>query len=78
MQFSKRIYTTCVFSGACTIETEDKVILSGGVLEGGESSIVSIYDEDGWLRDLPNLQSARKDHGCGHYFDERDNLVNNL
>ena len=66
------------FSGACTIDLEDEVILTGGVIKSEESSIVSLYDEDGWIRDLPNLQSSRRDHACGHYNDDSNNSVNNL
>ena len=63
------------FSGGCSIELEDKVILTGGVIDGEDSSTVSIYDNDGWLRDLPNLQLNRRSHGCGHYFDDRNKIV---
>ena len=63
------------FSGGCSIELEDKVILTGGVIDGEDSSTVSIYDTDGWLRDLQNLQINRRSHGCGHYFDDRNKIV---
>ena len=69
------IIDTLYFSGACSIELEDKVILTGGVIDGDDSLTVSIYDRNGWLRDLPNLQSARRDHGCGHYVDNRNRVV---
>ena len=69
------IIDTLYFSGACSIELEDKVILTGGVIDGVDSSTVSIYDNNGWLRDLPNLQSIRRDHGCGHYVDDSNRVV---
>ena len=69
------IIDTLYFSGACSIELEDKVILTGGVIDSEESSIVSIYGRDGWLRDLPNLQSIRRSHGCGHYVDDSNRVV---
>ena len=69
------IIDTLYFSGACSIELEDKVILTGGVIDGDDSLTVSIYDRNGWLRDLPNLQSIRRDHGCGHYVDNRNRVV---
>ena len=49
--------------------------MTGGVIDGEDSSTVSIYDNDGWLRDLPNLQSNRRSHGCGHYVDNRKRIV---
>ena len=63
------------FSGACGIELEDTVIMTGGVIDSKERTTVSIYDKDGWVRDLPNLQTVRKKHGCGHYIDDSNNLV---
>ena len=49
--------------------------MTGGVIDGEDSSTVSIYDNNGWLRDLPNLQLNRRSHGCGHYFDDRNKIV---
>ena len=69
------ITETLYFSAGCSIELEDKVILTGGVIDGETSATVSIYDRKGWLRDLPNLQSARRDHGCGHYVDGSNRVV---
>ena len=43
-----------------------------------ENTTVSVYDKDGWVRDLPNLQIARRDHGCGHYYDNSNNPVSML
>ena len=63
------------FSGACGIELEDTVILTGGVIDSKERTTVSIYDKDGWVRDLPNLKTVRKNHGCGHYIDDSNKLV---
>ena len=63
------------FSGGCSIELKKKVILTGGVIDSVDSSTVSIYDNDGWLRDLPNLQYTRRNHGCGHYVNDRNEIV---
>ena len=49
--------------------------MTGGVIDGETSATVSIYDRKGWLRDLPNLQTARRDHGCGHYVDDSNRVV---
>ena len=69
------ITETIYFSAGCSIELEDKVILTGGVIDGVDSSTVSIYDNNGWLRDLPNLQYTRRNHGCGHYVNDRNKIV---
>ena len=55
------------------------VILTGGYWLGDgqtdASSIVSIYDQNGWRKDLPSLQQERKNHGCGSYNDDENNIV---
>ena len=40
-----------------------------------ENATVSMYDKDGWVKDLPNLQILRRGHGCGHYIDGTNNPV---
>ena len=54
---------------------EEKFVFTGGIIDGIDSSTVSIYDNKGWVRNLPNLQNARNNHGCGHYIDDRNNIV---
>ena len=39
------------------------------------SKIVSKYDMDGWVEDLPSLNVARKDHGCAYYRRDNNELV---
>ena len=54
------------------------VILTGGfhwTEETDATSIVSIYDQNGWRKDLPSLQQERKHHGCGSYKDDENNIV---
>ena len=55
------------------------VILTGGYWLGNgqtdASSIVSIYDQNGWRKDLPSLQQERKNHGCGSYNNDENNIV---
>ena len=71
--------TYLCFSGACPIELEDRVILTGGyIVQNGSPdirAIVSIYDENGWRRDLPSLQQKRNSHGCGSYINDDNNIV---
>ena len=70
------------FSGACTIELNDKVVVTGGVSTGNYFSedyyvrrLVSVYNIGGWLEDLPDLNIGREQHGCGHYVDNNNNMV---
>ena len=60
------------FRAACVIQHDDVFIITGGwfTLE-----IVSKYDENGWVKDLPKLQTGRCWHGCGHFFSEMNELV---
>ena len=37
--------------------------------------IVSSYNINGWVEDLPKLQTGRRIHGCGHFFSETNGLV---
>ena len=36
---------------------------------------VSMYDENGWKRDFPNLSAVRRDHGCGFYVNDDMKMV---
>ena len=48
------------FSHACSIQEDDRVIITGG----HSDKTVSVYDENGWREDLPNLKEARMGHAC--------------
>ena len=52
---------------------EDVVVITGG---DSTSSKVSMYSTGGWIQDLPNLVTARKNHGCGHYVNNQNKEVN--
>ena len=45
----------------------DHVIVTGGVESYGTDKVVSVYDEGGWVEDWPQLNTGRRNHGCGHY-----------
>ena len=64
------LYSVCVFySHACAISDEDSVIVTGGVYT---DTTVSVYSVEGWQRDLPPLNTGRRDHACSSYLsDER-------
>ena len=50
---------------ACAIEMPDYMVLTGGAHD--TLNKVSVYSEQGWVRDLPNLIWGRAEHACGHY-----------
>ena len=56
------------FSRSCSISLGDRVVLAGGDYTMSE---VSVYDEAGFVADLPRLITGRYNHGCS-YYDNRD------
>jgi len=49
---------------ACGIQFENEVIITGGEYR---REAVSVYDDNGWVQDLPSLNRGRFWHACGHY-----------
>ena len=49
---------------------EDKVIITGGALSLGlvASDKATIYNDNGFVEDLPSLNIGRWGHACGHYI----------
>ena len=63
----------CVyFRDACSIQFNEKVIVTGGLYT---TRTVSVYNIEGWMEDLPDLNTGRLYHGCGHYVDNNNNIV---
>ena len=56
---------------ACTIQFDDLVIVTGG-------QKVSVYNISGWVEDLPDLVQGRSDHGCGHFINNDNKMVDFL
>ena len=52
------------FRFACSIQDEDKVIITGGSYH--TSQVIS-YNLAGEVSRLPSLQSGRSWHACGHF-----------
>ena len=72
------VLTFLYFSHACTIQLEDQVISTGG---GNGIQIISrvyVYNIDGWVRNMPDLNTARSYHACGHYTNSDDKIVNSM
>ena len=67
----KIFLVTLYFRWACGIEFADQVIVTGGL---ATKKIVSIYNVDGWVQDLANLNEGRYGHSCSH-FTSGDDLV---
>ena len=64
--------------GACAIEEDDHVIVTGGsgtYEEGWNVFFVSVYGEEGWRKDLSNLTEARFGHGCASYMSGGQNVL---
>ena len=63
-------------SQACAIEDQDEtsLIITGG-WDGGAKNRVTKYDSNGEAIDLPTLNNARSDHGCGSYRNTNEQKV---
>jgi len=58
---------------SCAIKLDDYLIITGG----GYPTVatVSKYDKNGWIMDLPKLNTGRYLHACGHYYSETNELM---
>ena len=63
------------FSGACSIELEDKVIVTGSITEDFHFNKVDMYTHTGWIMELPDLITERFNHGCGHFINSDNKMV---
>ena len=60
---------------------EDSVVITGGWASQAEGtqirgrSRVQVYDRNGEVAQLPDLQQARYMHACGHFVDNQNNIV---
>ena len=70
-----------MFSFACSIPDydSDTVVLTGGLTfnqSGGYTlNIVERYDLNGFVENLPNLNTDRVDHGCGYYYKDGERVT---
>ena len=63
---------------SCAIEMTNHVIMTGGwpLPEADEaSSEATVYNEQGWVEDLPNMNTGRWMHACGHYVNTNNQVV---
>jgi len=68
MHFSLRYDTRF----ACSIEMAEVVILTGGA---DTRSLVTVYNNAGFVGDLPSLNTGRYSHGCGHFVNTDNQVV---
>ena len=69
------------FRSSCAIGFEDKIVVTGGSDNSGTYgeplARVTSYTYEGFLADLPEMNEARKAHGCT-YFRNNDNKIVSL
>ena len=65
-------YINILHSDACLINEGNTFLLTGGY---GPVSTVSRYDINGWVKDLNNLNNARKGHGCTRFTNNQGTNV---
>ena len=53
-----------MFRSACSIPLEDRMIITGGYYT---KTIVSEYNQEGWVGDLASLNVGRYGHGCSSF-----------
>ena len=73
LQIAKQYHS----SRACSIQLEEKVIITGGRGEGGAqvTARVTVYNISGFVMDLPNLMHGRRNHGCGYFVNQDSKVV---
>ena len=49
--------------------------MTGGSHYSDSKNKVHLYDEYGWIGDLPDLRHNREDHGCGYYMNTDNKMV---
>ena len=60
---------------ACSISRVDDVIITGGgVTRKVNRKIVSRYNKNGWVEDLPSLRVGRGGHGCAQFLSGGDKV----
>ena len=63
-----------IIRSACGFADDDDntYIITGGSLT---RTTVSRYNKDGWMEDLPDLNTGRDSHSCGTYLDSNNERV---
>ena len=61
-------------SYACGIGLMETVVVTGG---GGvySKNTTLVYNTSGFVEQLPDMRTPRRDHACGHYVDSNNQVV---
>ena len=59
---------------ACGIGLMETVVVTGGGRLFSESTVV-VYNTSGFVEQLPDMNTPRRDHACGHYVDSNNQVV---
>ena len=72
----KVLHVDC-FRHACSIDVKEteKVILTGGKYT---KTKVTVYNNEGWVADWPELKTGRYTHGCGHFVNTDNKVVRHI
>ena len=67
-------FLSSFFSQACSIELEDRVVVTGG---GGyyDGNRVQVYNISGLVETLPNINTPRVGHACGQFLNSDGVIV---
>ena len=59
---------------------KEKFILTGGVniVNSNMYKHVHVYNETGFIGQLPDLMETRGNHGCGHFYNKDNQLVHSI
>ena len=74
------LQNTIIFftSAACSIHLEHTVVITGGMPSNDDrtpTARVQQYYAQGAINRLPDMLTARKDHGCGYFVNKDDKIV---
>ena len=59
---------------ACGIGLMETVVVTGGGRSFSRSTVM-VYNTSGFVEQLPDLRTPRRDHACGHYVDSNNQVV---
>ena len=62
-------------SYACAIPDQEAVVITGGV---ATSRTVSVYNDQGWVEDMSQLNTGRYQHACTSYMSGEKRVRNIL
>ena len=65
-------FLSSFFSQACSIELEDRVVVTGGNYDGTR---VQMYNISGLVESLPDINTPRVDHACGQFLNSDGVIV---